>query len=53
VTGIYGFCTWHKAYTYGVRVIALVRAQGRPTAVLYACGNCRELYGLIPQADRP
>jgi len=52
VTGIYGFCFWHQAYAYGVRVMALVRVRGGPTTVLYACGNCRDLYGLTPQADR-
>jgi hypothetical protein len=50
--GIYGFCTWHNAYSYGVRVISLV-TKGQGTFVLYACGGCRTLYGLIPQADRP
>jgi len=51
--GIYGFCAWHKAYAYGVRVISLVRKGRGVTFVLYACGSCRDLYGLTPQADRP
>ncbi|QNP76234.1 hypothetical protein IAG44_30905 [Streptomyces roseirectus] len=51
--GIYGFCSWHRAYAYGVRVVSLV-AEGRgATFVLYACGGCRALYGLTPRADRP
>ncbi|WP_338683990.1 hypothetical protein QD712_25970 [Streptomyces acidiscabies] len=50
--GVYGWCTWHRAYAYGLRVISLVE-EGRAAYVLYACGHCRTLYGLIPQADRP
>jgi len=50
---IYGYCSWHNAYAYGVRVISLVREGQGTTAVLYACGGCRTLYGLNPQADRP
>lgn len=51
--GIYGWCTWHRAYVYGVRVISLVRQGQGASYVLYACGGCRTLYGLVPQADRP
>jgi len=50
--GIHGFCTWHNAYAYGVRVISLIRKGRGATFVLYACGSCRDLYGLTPQADR-
>lgn len=49
---IYGYCSWHKAYAYGVRVIHIARRR-ESAFVLYACGGCRDLYGLIPQADRP
>ncbi|WP_167545708.1 hypothetical protein [Streptomyces acidiscabies] len=49
---IYGYCSWHKAYAYGVRVIHIAR-RGPGAFVLYACGHCRDLYGLTPQADRP
>ncbi|MHC5903659.1 hypothetical protein ACVNF4_10880 [Streptomyces sp. S6] len=50
--GIYGFCAWHKEYAYGVRVIGLIGKGRGATFVLYACGNCRTVYGLTPQADR-
>jgi len=40
------------AHTHGVRMISLIRKGRGATFVLYACGSCRDLYGLTPQADR-
>ncbi|GGS90491.1 MULTISPECIES: hypothetical protein [Streptomyces] len=49
----YGYCSWHRGYTAGIRVIEVVEQASGPGGVQSACGPCREQYGLVPYADRP
>uniref|UniRef100_UPI0028115FC2 hypothetical protein n=1 Tax=Streptomyces alfalfae TaxID=1642299 RepID=UPI0028115FC2 len=49
----YGYCSWHRGYSTGIRVIEVVEQASGPGHVQSACGPCREMYGLVPYADRP
>jgi hypothetical protein len=50
----YGFCSWHQRFADGVRLIEVIEQGSGPGtgAVQYACGPCRQVYGLTPFADR-
>ncbi|MEU1869558.1 hypothetical protein RKD37_005782 [Streptomyces ambofaciens] len=49
----YGYCSWHRRFADGVRLIQVLEQQSGPGAALYACGPCREANRLVPFADRP
>lgn len=49
----YGYCSWHKAYAAGVRLINVHEQGSGPGGSAYACQPCRQAYGLVPFADRP
>ncbi|WP_409234764.1 hypothetical protein [Streptomyces sp. PA5.6] len=51
--GSYGYCSWHHAYSAGVRVINVVEQASGPGRVDFACLPCREQHHLVPFADRP
>lgn len=51
--GAFGYCAWHKAHAEGVRLIAIHEQGSGPGGSLMACQPCRDVYGLIPLADRP
>ncbi|MDH6213796.1 hypothetical protein [Streptomyces pseudovenezuelae] len=51
----YGYCSWHKRMSEGVRLIQVTEAGSGPSGAgnLFACGPCRDTYHLVPFADRP
>ncbi|MGQ4439862.1 hypothetical protein ACN6LI_004735 [Streptomyces violaceoruber] len=49
----YGYCSWHRGYSAGIRVIEVVEQGTGPGRVQSACGPCREEHALVPYADRP
>ncbi|MFC8102741.1 hypothetical protein [Streptomyces sp. NPDC057363] len=49
----YGYCSWHRGYSAGIRVIEVVEQGTGPGRVQSACGPCREEHHLVPYADRP
>ena len=48
----YGFCSWHKRFSAGVRLIDVIEQGSGPGAVHYACPPCITTYRLVPFADR-
>ncbi|WP_320775499.1 hypothetical protein [Streptomyces sp. CRN 30] len=49
----YGYCSWHRGYTAGIRAIEVVEQASGPGHVQSACRPCREVYDLVPYADQP
>ncbi|MGB8938836.1 MAG: hypothetical protein WCD21_01130 [Streptomyces sp.] len=49
----YGHCSWHLGYSADTRVINVQEQGSGPGGVQFACGPCREMYGLVPYADQP
>ncbi|MFF0227572.1 hypothetical protein [Streptomyces sp. NPDC004629] len=49
----YGWCTWHKGAADGIRLISAIEQGSGPGVGLFACGPCRDVYGLVPLTDRP
>lgn len=48
----YGYCTWHRGYSTGVRVINVVEQGSGPGGVQSACLPCRKQHDLVPFADQ-
>lgn len=51
--GSYGYCSWHEAFAWNVRLIHSVEQGSGPGGGAFACRPCRESLGLVPFADRP
>lgn len=51
--GSYGYCSWHRGYSAGIRVINVVEQGSGPGGVEFACLPCREEHNLVPFADQP
>jgi hypothetical protein len=51
----HGWCAWHQAYAYGVRLVTVQDAGSGPGTHLnrFACRPCREAYDLTPLDGRP
>lgn len=49
----YGYCSWHRGYSAGIRVIEVVEQASGPGRVQSACEPCRDMFGLVPYADQP
>ncbi|MFF9205158.1 hypothetical protein ACF1AE_25720 [Streptomyces sp. NPDC014986] len=49
----YGYCSWHKRFAEGVRLIDVQEQGSGPGGAIYACGPCRTTHDLTPFADRP
>lgn len=49
----YGYCSWHRGYSAGIRAIEVVEQGSGPGRVQSACVPCRERFNLVPYADRP
>ncbi|MGA5435491.1 hypothetical protein ACPCIZ_12955 [Streptomyces cellulosae] len=47
----HGWCSWHKGYSEGVRLVAAIEQASGPGVGLFACEPCREANALIPFAD--
>ncbi|MFC8866374.1 hypothetical protein ACFUAC_01630 [Streptomyces sp. NPDC057148] len=48
----YGFCSWHQRFAADVRLINHIEQGSGAGGVQYACAPCREVYDLVPFADR-
>ncbi|CAM5358941.1 putative protein OS=Streptomyces fumanus OX=67302 GN=GCM10018772_10930 PE=4 SV=1 [Streptomyces fumanus] len=53
MSGFYGYCSWHRGYSTGIRAIDVIEQGSGPGYVHAACGPCRERYGLVPYAHKP
>lgn len=49
----YGWCSWHEAFAWNVRLIHSVEQGSGPGGGAFACHSCRVAFDLIPFADRP
>lgn len=49
----YAWCSWHNRFSNGVRLIEAIEQGSGSGGNLFACGPCREAYGLVPFSDRP
>lgn len=51
----YGYCSWHRQFAAGVRLIAVAEQGSGPGsgATQYACAPCQTMYNLVPFADKP
>jgi hypothetical protein len=50
----FGWCHWHRGYTWQARLIDWhLEGSGPGGRKYYACPDCREEHGLVPLADRP
>ncbi|MFB7655231.1 MULTISPECIES: hypothetical protein [unclassified Streptomyces] len=49
----YGYCSWHKGFAGGVRLIEVIEQGSGPGGALFACETCRRIHRLVPFADRP
>jgi hypothetical protein len=48
----YGYCSWHRRFAAGVRLIDVTEQNTGPGRGHYACEPCRKTYRLVPLADR-
>ena len=48
----YGYCSWHKRFAAGVRLIDVIEQGSGPGCVHYACPPCITAHRLVPFADR-
>jgi len=48
----YGYCSWHKRFAAGVRLIDVIEQGSGPGGVHYACPDCITVHRLVPFADR-
>lgn len=52
-TDSFAWCAWHKAFSNTARLIQVGEQGSGPGHALFACSSCRDVYHLIPLADRP